>query len=595
MAGGDLATINYLNFIASDPGNHGWVIPNQVIQVEGLSGTVLYFQDMSGGMRKRATILRKHDQVSDANKMEAFADKIDKAVDSHPEFKVPEGATYRKVPNTVQFGSMRGLMVHKDIWNDLTSEGVLTTDNQVLNNILRYSSKIQKTFKYTHVPMQIPAQSRNAISNFVLLNSSGTPIWRIPSVISKAVGDILHNGKYAQLARKHGIETTTFSSEELGKIDRELAMIKKDVGGWEGTWAKMQIMMDNWDIPGRSYQKMEVMFKVAKMIDLIENEGYSESNAAREANEAMLDYGNVSPLLRTLRSMPLGSPFITFNAKALVQMGRNIKNHPIAAGKYLAIPFIMTQALLAQFDDDDLDEEGVDGLKAFVASYAEDNHNVFFLPYRDDNGKWVAFDMSYFLPWGAHYSLMKNLAKGEIGEAVRDIGLLGGPYEGLIGLKFNHDPWTKQEIWNESDPPMQQAQDIMMFMASYMTPPMMMPRNKAGDIAAGGGPLWKTMAWAGWVEGGIGKDGLEKYDGLDAILPWFGINLMKIGEYEMRNKAYWKQKTLQDIIKRAEKIISDPNHTPERRRELLEEFRIFAAQKNLELQNWAEQASQAPM
>jgi len=595
MAGGDLATINYLNFIASDPGNHGWVIPNQVIQVEGLSGTVHYFQDMSDGMRKRATILRKHDQVSDANKMEAFADKIDKAVDSHPEFKVPEGATYRKVPNTVQFGSMRGLMVHKDIWNDLTSEGVLTTDNQVLNNILRYSSKVQKTFKYTHVPMQIPAQSRNAISNFVLLNTSGTPIWRIPSVIGKAMNDILNNGKYSELARKYGIETTTFSSEELGKIDRELAMIKKDVGGWEGTWAKTQILMDTWDIFGRAYQKTEVMFKVAKMIDLIENEGYSDSDAAMEANEAMLDYGNVSPLLRTLRSMPLGSPFITFNAKALAQMGRNIKKHPISTGKYLALPFIMSQALLAQFDDDDLDEEGVDGLKAFVASYAEDNHNVFFLPYQDDNGKWVAFDMSYFLPWGAHYSLMKNLSKGEIGEAVRDIGVLGGPYEGLIGLKFNHDPWTKQEIWNESDPPMQQAQDIMMFMASYMTPPMMMPRNKAGDIAAGGGPLWKTMGWAGWVEGGIGKDGLEKYDGLDAILPWFGINLMKIGEYEMRNKAYWKQKDLQDMIKRAEKIISDPNHTPERRKELLEDYRIFITQHHLELSNWAERASKVPM
>jgi protein associated with RNAse G/E len=70
---------------------------------------------------------------------------------------------------------------------------------------------------------------------------------------------------------------------------------------------------------------------------------------------------------------------------------------------------------------------------------------------------------------------------------------------------------------------------------------------------------------------------------------------MKIGEYEMRNKAYWKQKDLQDMIKRAEKIISDPNHTPERRKELLEDYRIFITQKYLELSNWTERASKVPM
>ena len=89
-----------------------------------------------------------------------------------------------------------------------------------------------------------------------------------------------------------------------------------------------------------------------------------------------------------------------------------------------------------------LDEEDVEALKAFLPEYAENNGNVFFLPYKDDNGKWVAFDMSYFLAWGAHFSVAKDLANLEVGEAVKTIGVLGGPVQGLLGGLQNVDPFT---------------------------------------------------------------------------------------------------------------------------------------------------------
>ena len=62
-------------------------------------------------------------------------------------------------------------------------------------------------------------------------------------------------------------------------------------------------------------------------------------------------------------------------------------------------------------------------------------------------------------------------------------------------------------------------------------------------------------------------DGLTKYGELDAWLSWFGINTIKIGDYEMGNKAYWTQKELTDIMKRAEKVMSDPNLTEEKRQD----------------------------
>ena len=79
-------------------------------------------------------------------------------------------------------------------------------------------------------------------------------------------------------------------------------------------WAKSKIFFNDYvDVFGRTYQKTEIMFKVAKMIDLMENHGKSEAEAARLANEALLDYSNVSQGVRVIRSLPLGSPFITFN------------------------------------------------------------------------------------------------------------------------------------------------------------------------------------------------------------------------------------------------------------------------------------------
>ena len=73
------------------------------------------------------------------------------------------------------------------------------------------------------------------------------------------------------------------------------------------------------DVGGRAYQKSEVLFKVAKIIDMMESKGASESEAAIAANKAILDYSSVSQGLRWLRKVPFGSPFVTFNAKVMFQ------------------------------------------------------------------------------------------------------------------------------------------------------------------------------------------------------------------------------------------------------------------------------------
>ena len=126
-------------------------------------------------------------------------------------------------------------------------------------------------------------------------------------------------------------------------------------------------------------------------------------------------------------------------------------------------------------------------------------------------------------------------------------------------LKLNEDPFTGQPIYNEFDPTMQRYEDMLGFLASYMVPPMVWPRNRAGDIVKGGGPLVKTMMAFDFLEGNIGKDGLPRYTVPNALLSWLGVSVVKLSEQDVYDKATFKQKDLNKINRRYQQMIMDPS------------------------------------
>ena len=595
MAGADMAIKKYMDYIASDPGNHGWVLPKQIMNFKGMNGTADYFQALASEMDYRASILEKAKDIKDpgkAKKMRDLASEMrSQAEATSAKLVGVERGKYVKVPNTARFGSMRGLYVMKDIWTDINGLGL--AGNPTWGKWLQWSGRAQKVFKYTKVPMNIPTQVRNIVSNTVLMNVSGTNMLKIPFVVSKAVHDVSTNGKYMQIARKYGLESTTFASEELIKIDRELSKVKSEMSSFEGMWARTKILFNDYgDVGGRAYQKTEVLFKVAKIIDLMENHGKTEAEASKLANEALLDYSNVSQGIRLLRTMPLGSPFVTFNLKAAAQMVRNFKQHPLAVGKYAALPFLMAEMFLSQ--NDDLDDDDWDSLMEFLPDYMEKSMSTMVFPYKNDQNKWEAVDISFFLPWGAHLSLAKNVFKGEFGEAVKDTGMFAGPWEISGALKLNEDPFTGQPIYNEFDPTMQRYEDMLGFLASYMVPPMVWPRNRAGDIVRGGGPLVKTMMAFDFLEGNIGKDGLPRYTVPNALLSWLGVSVVQLGEQDVYNKAQHMQKDLNKINRRYQQMIMDPSLSGNSkqaiadRAQLRYEYNKYYMKKYGEAIEWAE-------
>jgi hypothetical protein len=222
------------------------------------------------------------------------------------------------------------------------------------------------------------------------------------------------------------------------------------------------------------------------------------------------------------------------------------------------------------------------------------NQGTLGMPTRDQNGKWQFIPFNYFVPWGFWLNFYNNVRglwaedeEARVGEALmKDTGILSGPAEIGFGLAQNRDPFTGRDIWNEFDPPFQRFQDQTAYLASYFVPPMLMPRNRAGDIVKGGGPLIKTMMAYDYIDGNVGQDGLPIYTIPQALLSWMGINITTLGRHDAMAQAYYAWKDIENIQRRLLKLINDPSlrGQPLKRAELIQEYQEHMLNKSLESQ-----------
>jgi hypothetical protein len=294
----------------------------------------------------------------------------------------------------------------------------------------------------------------------------------------------------------------------------------------------------------------------------------------------------VSPSVRFLRSVPFGAPFITFQVKVLPQLLKNFRKHPLSFAPYVALPYIMA-GLFAGAND--VDEEDVKKLRQHMGEWARDRSGIHFLPSKDENGKWVAIDIGYMLPWTAWYETAMDMYKMEFGDAWQGAGFFTGPVDILKGIESNVDPFTQQPIWNDLDPPQQRYEDIMIFMASYMVPPFMNPRGRAGGVTTGGGPAVKLLMAAGLKDGNIGEDGLPKYTIPSSIMAMFGLNTYTLDpSTQLGRNLKWMTTDLNKTKSRMLQLIQDPGISDDKRQQLIDEYVAHIQNKMMEVQEYVE-------
>ncbi|MCH7872518.1 MAG: AarF/ABC1/UbiB kinase family protein [Planctomycetes bacterium] len=191
-----------------------------------------------------------------------------------------------------------------------------------------------------------PTQIRNFVSNAILLDLSGVPLHRLPDLYTRALVDIINDGKYWKIAKKYGVAKTTFASNEMYRMREDL--LKLERGAHPVRWLRNAgIIVANRasDVYGFS----EAWGKTVKIIDEMKK-GASEADAALEAHKTLFDYSLVPPSVQYLRNAPIGIPFLTFYYKALPRMLETAIVRPTKFLKYALIGPVLSAMIADEFD-----------------------------------------------------------------------------------------------------------------------------------------------------------------------------------------------------------------------------------------------------
>jgi len=573
----DIAILDFLQKISE---NGEWSVPGVIVNYGGKKVTAYWLIEEGESMLERAQYMKGDDATytrSIATDMIGTGrQKLSEAFGEDFEPKL-----WRQVPNTPRYGALRGLWVRKEIYNDMLSTMGGNPAESTMERLLGQggiATKVTQWWKMMKVPLNPPSQVRNFVSNGVLMNLSGVPMRRIPGLIKHALHDIRTNGKYWRIAKSEGVTESTFTANELIRIDNELLNLKKRMGVSRDAMDYLQhvgSIISNF--ASDSYQFSEGLFKTAMIIDAMENQGKGAGEAAELASKWLFDYSLVGPNIKYLRNAPIGVPFITFYAKALPRMVEALLLHPHRFAPYIAVPWLMAEAIAKHMDvgGDDLDK-----LKKALPVWLQERGHTMIMPYKDAAGRWQIFDYGYFMPWGMYWDVLKDIGEGQPGEVIKTLGLFGGPVPELItAIKGGTDSFTGRPIYRPEDPPKRQFEDILLYLTRMALPTWITDRGAVAHM---------YRALTGHVDPRTGE---PTTTATQASLRFVGMNVYPVDpQYTRARNLMFMQIEIKDIITRMRSKLRDRNLNDKQRADIRAEYQEYLKRKIDKMREYAKES-----
>ena len=503
----DLALLDWLGKIATNPqwslqrslvdfdvqGEMAAIAPELVDELQ-LSDTsshrVTPYWLKSEANRLRSTIMPtlEGDKLELANQLTTRMDEVANEAIGAMAADVPEN--YKQMPTSARYGKLRGMVVRKEIYDDIVgSMKFRSGDESLAEQVLGdtgFMGGFGRYWKWVKVSANPPSWVRNFVSNLVLLNLGGVPMYRIPDLFLTAIQDIKNNGAAYKLVQDRGLAAGTFANVELGRIERHFTDLqsrmrkkKQHPMAWAGmiknTLQKFQDQTSDW------YGSIDVLGKTMAVKWAMESGvtgGKMNADQAVDfAEKWLFDYSLVKPSVRYLRSAAFGSPFITFTSKVAPLMLETIMTKPWKLAPYYMLGWGMKEMFLNNLG---LDDEEYEGLKESLNEYLRDKSksgvmpaSVIPLPVKDEQDRIQFFDVSYLYPWGMFSELFSEISDGDIAAAMSTLGMLGGPMANMsAAILTNTDPFTRKEIVNELDGTGKKFADLWWYGFNLATPPM---------------------------------------------------------------------------------------------------------------------------
>jgi hypothetical protein len=600
----DLAVMDFLNKVSN---NSDWALPQSLVTWNGKRVTADWLKREAEDIRTDR-IIGEPDPTRKAG-MLAIADDMDRVAN---EGIVALNRTnydqskYTKLPDSYDYGPLRGMIVQKQIAEDIIgTNNFVNPDNTWDNWFGDRGSKISRLtslWKTLKVPLNPPSQMRNVASNMILLHLSGVPIHKLGTYMVRSATDMRAGGKYFKIAKDFGVGNASMTEQELFAISEELQKLEVNKqNGFAGWRAVYRGLLKGANSVTDFYQKLETWGKIAKIMHAMETKtkehpnGMSAEQAVREANKWLFDYSEVDPFVRRARQSPIGMPFITFSYKIIPLMYEVMTKHPTRMLPYVALAATVP-ALVASSND--IDEDDEEKIRKSLSPGLRRKDNMFMLPWKDANGKWQLVDVGYFLPWQMPYEMAKstgkagyNLATGDSKEAISNAGdvfkastLLSNPLFNIVSaLTTGVDAFTGKPIADKRDPPNKQVMDVTSYAWSLVAP----------SFLASYGALGQLMN----KESGTG---LNRYGEPGTTYGQMAARAVGINTYSVDPAAQrarnirMMQHDLREVKSRMTTSLSDRSLTPEQRRKVTEDFREELIYRNQQLAKYAKETEMSP-
>jgi hypothetical protein len=274
-------------------------------------------------------------------------------------------------------------------------------------------------------------------------------------------------------------------------------------------------------------------------------------------------------------AMRNGKPFITHNSfyvKALPQLIKVATTHP---GRFL--PYVLTFKALGMLvaAQNDVDDDDLDKLKKALPEWLQEKGHAYILPVKDAFGRWQAIDLGYFVPWTMYTELLGEAGRGDIGGAMRSLGVLGSPVADLItAVKTGIDPFTRKPIVDKFGTPAEQMGDIFNYLWRMNMPTFITDIGATGKLIEA-------------ISGDVDKQGNPKTTVGQALARFAGVNLYGIDPENERAKNIRHRRYEMIEAKAAwRKAVRDPNASESDKENASEHYRELIGDMATDLQQY---------
>lgn len=602
----DLKVMEFLNQVAQ----HGdWVIPQSLVEWNGRKVTPQWLKEEAVAIRSVRAQPDAEPDPARRTAMTELANRMDQAAaDGLAALNQADydGEQFTKLPDTAEFGPLRGMVVHKQIAEDITGTvNFVKPDNWFDKWFGDRQSMLTKGMSYwkmAKVPFNPPSQIRNIVSNMILLNLSGIPIHKVGSSMIAAAQDMRANGKFYQIAKKYGVGHGTFSEQELYAVTDYLRKIDHAQQGGLGAWKTIAEALGK---TGKKvldmYQLAEVWGKVAKIKHAMETttkdhpNGMSEEQAVEQANKWLFDYSEVPQAVRRARQSPIGYPFLTFTYKVIPLMAEVARRHPTRFLPYIAMSAMVPMMTAAM---NDIDQDDPEKLRKALPKALQKWNDMYLLPWKDDAGRWQFINIGYFMPWQMPVDFGRNMAQsgyhaatgssreavGDLGEAIGGTNILSNPLFNIVAaLTTGVDPFTKKPIMDKRDPAREQIMDMLGYAWGLAAPSLLAPYGAAGQ------------AYQAATGTGMNRFGEPTNTPTQIGARALGLNTYPVIPDAQRGRNIQQMnREIQDVKSRMTYSLRDRSLTMEQRRSMVEDFKGEIKDRTEQVRKYIKESQPSP-